>query len=118
MLLQAALNPPTDPRFYMSRTDALLHGARKTAISSIAYGGLRKLGVGKTLAGVLSTVGPWAIGAAIEAGKGHQQDPMDKLGDLGWHSAAVLPLATRKAWTALLPLVTIGLTRKKASPGW
>lgn len=122
MLLQAVLAgatpTPTPDRFYMSQGDALLHAARKTAISGLAYAGLRKLGVGRTLSGVLASVGPWAIGAGIEAAKGHRQSLGDKIHDLGWHSAAVLPLATRKGWTALIPLGTIALTRRHAAPGW
>lgn len=118
MLLQALLAPPKPDRFYMSQGDALLHAARKTAISGLAYGGLRKLGVGRTLSGVLSTVGPWAIGAAIEAAKGHRQSLGDKMHDLAWHSAAVVPLATRKAWTVALPIASIALTRRHAAPGW
>lgn len=113
-LLQAVLGP----RFYMPRGDALLHAARKSVISTAVYSAERHLGVPKGLAAVTAVVAPWALGAGLEALKGHRQSVGDKIGDLAWHGLVVWPLASKRAWLGAVSVGVIFLTRSSASPGW
>lgn len=107
-----------DGQRYLPARQAVVHTVTKSAVSGLAYVGLRRVGVSKPVSVLLSTVGVWAAGKAIERAKGHTLGPWDAVNDLAAHSLLVIPLVSRTAWPAMsVGLVWVG-TCKQSSPRW
>lgn len=110
---------------WMSQGAAWRHVGVKAGIGLAAYGGLRAVGVPRAPAALLGVVGTFAVGKAIEIGKGHTIPLGDGVHDLLWHGALVWPLAARTDWqvgmavvgTAVGLLVTLDLARPRLTRG-